>query len=144
MPKSATPFVCRQRIHFDMLDALGMAHNSVYLLLFERSRFDFWRALGCARESATPEWPYVVARHEIDYRQPIIGEMEVEVRIGVVRIGNSSLTLALEIRMDDQTLAAQGQSVLVRLDAQTRRPTPWSDRFRALVQPYMQPSEQPF
>jgi acyl-CoA thioester hydrolase len=124
-----------------MLDALGMTHNSVYLLLFERSRFDFWRALGCAYDSANPEWPYVVARHEIDYRKPILGEMEVEVRISVVRVGNTSLTLALEIRMRDQTLAAEGQSVLVRLDSQTRRPMPWSDHFRALIQPFMQPSE---
>jgi acyl-CoA thioesterase FadM len=40
-------------------------------LLFERAQTDFWRAHGLSKNVEGLDWPYYVARNEIDYRAPI-------------------------------------------------------------------------
>ena len=133
-------FVSRQRVHFDMLDLLGMLHNAAYLLLFERARTDFWRAHGLSKSVEGFDWPYYVARNEINYRAPITTEQEVEVTVWVGALGSSSVTFAHEISTQEGVLAAEGKTVLVRVDAETKRPLPWSEEFRALVMPYRKSS----
>src|ERR1051326_6462229 len=130
------PFESRQRVHFDMLDLLGMLHNAAYLLLFERARTEFWRAHGLLKSAEGLDWPYFVARNEIDYRAPITTEQDVTVTVWVSAVGRSSVTFAHEIIAENGVLAAEGRTVLVRVDAETKRPTPWSEEFRALIAPY--------
>jgi YbgC/YbaW family acyl-CoA thioester hydrolase len=95
--ETRVPFVSRQRVHFDMLDLLGMLHNAAYLLLFERARTDFWRAHGLSKNVEGLDWPYYVARNEIDYRAPITTEQEVSVTVWVSGMGRSSVTFAHEV-----------------------------------------------
>ena len=134
------PFVSRQHVHFDMLDLLGILHNAAYLLLFERARTDFWRAHGLSKNVEGFDWPYYVAHNEIDYRAPIMAEQEVTVKVWVSDLGRSGVTFAHEIFTEEGILAAEGKTVLVRVDAETKRPTPWSEEFRALITPYRKPS----
>jgi acyl-CoA thioester hydrolase len=131
-------FVSRQPVFWDSLDLMGIMHNGAYLLLFERARTDFWRSLGVTGYGdAAFDWPYMVARNEIDYRAPITSEQIVKVAVFVTRIGTSSVTFGHEVRRADGALAAEGKSVLVRIDPDSQRPIPWSDAFRALVTPHL-------
>jgi acyl-CoA thioester hydrolase len=134
--KIAAPFLSRQKIHFDMLDMLGVLHNARYLLLFERARFDLWQANRLEIGAPGLDWPYYVVRNEINYRAPITRIQEVTVTLHVAELGRSSVTLAHEVIQDDDTLAADGRTTLVRVDPETGRPTPWSDSFRILLQRY--------
>src|SRR5690348_3371898 len=118
-PETRVPFISRQRVHFDMLDLLGMLHNAAYLLLFERARTDFWRAHGLSKSVEGFDWPYFVARNEIDYRAPITTEQDVTVTVWVSALGRSSVTFAHEISTYEDLLVAEGKSVLVRVDATT-------------------------
>lgn len=133
-----TPFISKQYVHFDMMDPLHHLHNAEYLVLFERARFDLWRALGNGAYPENPDldWPYVVARNEINYRAPIETAQEVTIGVKIVRIGSSSLTLSFEMFREDGELAADGVTVIVRVDLQTRRSMPWSERFRSLIAPF--------
>lgn len=139
-----TPFISRQTIYFDMLDMLGVLHNSRYLLLFERARFDFWQANGLSIGSPGLDWPYYVVRNEINYRAPITRLQEVTVTLRVAELGRSSVTLAHEVFQDDGSLAAEGNTTLVRVDPETGRSTPWSEGFRALLAAYQFPSSAPY
>jgi acyl-CoA thioester hydrolase len=123
-----------------MLDMLGVLHNARYLLLFERARFELWQASGLEIGSPGLDWPYYVVRNEINYRAPITRIQEVTVTLRVAELGRSSVTLAHEVLQDDGTLAADGQTTLVRVDPQTGRSTPWSDSFRALLAAYYIPT----
>jgi acyl-CoA thioester hydrolase len=128
----------KQYVYFDMMDPLHHLHNAEYLVLFERARFELWRALG---EGAYPEnpdldWPYVVARNEINYRAPVEHIQPVDIFVTVSHLGNSSLTLSFKMYREDGELAAEGLTVIVRVDPQTRRPRPWSEKFRSLIAPY--------
>ena len=52
-------------------------------------------------------------------------------RIYESRVGKTSADFRFAIRSADKTvLHAEGKRVSVRLDAKTRRPTPWSDQAR--------------
>lgn len=133
IPPTNAPFLSRQKIHFDMLDMLGVLHNSRYLLLFERARFDYWQANGLEIDSPGLDWPYYVVRNEINYRAPITRIQEITVALRVTALGRSSVTLAHEVLQEDGTLAADGLTTLVRVDPETKRAIPWSDGFRALL-----------
>lgn len=134
--QSVVPFVSRQRVYFDMLDLLGMLHNAAFLVLFERARTDFWRAVGYVPGAAGYDWPYLVKRNEITYHVSITTDEEVDVTVSVAHLGRTSLIFAHTILLPDGTLAAEGQTVLVRVDP-NRRPLPWSDAFRSLLAPYL-------
>ena len=131
-------FISPQRVYWDMLDLLGVLHNAAYIVMFERARFDFWSAHGQGPNDPEFDWPYVVARNSIDYRTAIRSEQTATVTVSVVRMGGSSVTFRHAVFAEAGTLSAEGETVLVRLDPVTQRQIPWSDRFRAMVAPYIQ------
>ena len=131
-----TAFISRQRIYFDMMDPLGVMHNSRYLLLFERARFDLWHANGLSLGAEGLDWPYYVVRNEINYHAPITRLQEVTVEVVVERLGSSSVTLAHRVLDDTNVCVADGKTVLVRVDPVTQHSAAWSDGFRALLSKY--------
>ena len=131
-----TPFVSSQHIYFDMMDPLGVMHNSRYLLLFERARFDLWHANGLAIGTEGLDWPYYVVRNEVNYHAPITRLQEVTIEVVVERLGTSSVMLAHRVLDDTGVCVADGKTVLVRVDPATQRPVAWSDGFRALLSKY--------
>jgi acyl-CoA thioester hydrolase len=136
----AGPFVSTQRVFWDQIDQLGVLHNAAYLLLFERARTDFWRSLGVDGYGAPGlDWPYLVVRNEVNYRAPVETEQDVRVGVWVAKLGESSIMFAHEVRAANGTVAADGQTVIARINAETRRATPWSAGFRSMVAPYIKP-----
>lgn len=101
------------------IDAYRHVNNAVYATYLEECR-DEWvqAALG---DDGDP-WDYVLARVAIDFRRELTQDDDaVVVRCRLARIGNSSLTLAEEIRTADGELAAEAESVLVARDRQSGR-----------------------
>jgi acyl-CoA thioester hydrolase len=77
----------------------------------------------------------VVAHLDIDYLASVTLGMALRVGIGLVRIGNKSLTLAFQIEaLPDRRIMARGTSVMVAFDnaAQKSRPFPpdWREKIR--------------
>lgn len=134
---SFCPFQSNQEVHFDMLDLLGMLHNSAYLLLFERARSEYWKAQKIVFGEDGSDWPFFVVRNEIDYHFPIFTAQQVTVELQLISIGRTSLAFAQKLFLPDGTLSASGKTVLVRVDFETKRPIPWSDKFRRLYTPYL-------
>src|SRR5687768_8154770 len=127
-------FISRQRIHFDLVDLMGVVHNAAYLVLFERARTDWIQSHGLWYGSPDFDWPYYVVRNEVDYLAPILGGDEVEVSVSVGKIGQTSATFAHVITTGDGTKAAEGRTTVVRIDPETKRPLRWSDRFREMAE----------
>lgn len=105
----SAPFVSRQRIYFDMLDSLGVMHNSRYLLLFERARFDLWHANGLAIGTEGLDFPYYVVRNEVNYRAPITRLQEVTVEVMVEHLGTTSVILAHQVCDETGLCVADGK-----------------------------------
>ena len=133
------PFRTIQRVYFDDLDALNILHNVRYLLFIERARGELLQTLGFRWQddlSVNPDKYHVVAAHSIDYLAPVRGEGELTVELRLPKLGRSSLFIDATVkgRHGDVTHATSSTR-LVRLDPETDRPCPWSERFRQLVEP---------
>ena len=130
-------FTSRQTVYWDMLDLMGILHNAAYPLLFERARTEFWRSLGYGGYG-DPEfdWPYVVARNEVNYRVPIQKDEVIDVTVFVEAIGRTSLTMGHEVLRADGVISADGRTVIVRIDPDTNEPIPWTDELRQKLQQY--------
>ena len=131
-------FKSRQTIYWDMLDLMGIVHNAAYVLLFERARSEFWLSLGYGPYGDPAfDWPYVVARNEVNYRSPIERGEHVEVTVFVESIGRTSMTIGHEVFRQDGILSADGRTVLVRIGPVTKKPIPWTDSLRQKLQDHL-------
>ena len=134
------PFRSVQRVYFDDLDALNILHNVRFMLFFERARGELFNSLGFRwidDVTVNPDRHHVVAAHEVSYLVPVRGEGEIAIHITPRKLGSSSfhLDMALE-SVDGATVHAKGSTRLVRLDPETDKPCPWSDRMREAMAPW--------
>jgi len=119
----------RVEIRWRDVDAYHHVNNAVYATYLEECR-DEWveHTLGDAGDV----WDYVLARVAIDFRRELTQEDDtVLVRCRLARIGNSSVTLAEEIRTEDGVLSAQAEAVLVARDRASGRSRPLTEAERA-------------
>lgn len=132
-----SPFRSTQRVYFDDLDALNILHNVRYVLFMERARGELFQALGFRWEddlAVNPDKFHVVAAHEVRYLAPVRGEQELVVELRPEKLGTSSLTIGAKVRsLHGDVVFAEGSTRLVRLDPNSFRPCPWSERFRSAI-----------
>jgi acyl-CoA thioester hydrolase len=99
------------------MDMLGHLNQAVYHELLEEGR----GALLLLSMEGAASFPFVLVRVELDYRQEVRKDHgSVEVITRVERVGSKSITIGHEIVRADGVVAAEGRSVLVAWDAQTR------------------------
>ncbi len=127
-------FTWQSRVFFDELDAMGMLHNSRYLVLAERANSAFFEASGWRWEAdpqLNPDQFYVVREQRVCYLEPIHGPGEVTVEMWVAHLGQSSATYAFTVRSGDSAhLHADIRRVHVKLDPVTLQPAPWTPALR--------------
>ena len=110
------------------VDAYGHVNNAVYATYLEECR-DEWAERALA--DVGDPWDYVLARVAIDFRRELRLEDEhVVVSCRLERLGNSSVTLAEQIRTLDGELAAEAEAVLVARDRATGRSRPLTEAER--------------
>ncbi|MFO0726623.1 MAG: thioesterase family protein [Myxococcota bacterium] len=127
-------------VYFDDLDPFQILHNARYLLIFEHTIGAFWRHLGWAGTldfQANPDQFHYVRANHIEYLRAVRGVGTVRCRVWVEKLGRTSLTFGLRVLpLDEDVDYATGQRVIVRVDPDTHRPAPWSDRMRQQLEPY--------
>jgi acyl-CoA thioester hydrolase len=123
-----------QDVYFDDLDPFGILHNARYILLFERTIGAFWRKLGWSGPldvQSNPDQFHLVRENQVEYLRPVVGVGQVRVRVWIEALGRTSLTFGLRcMALDEDVDHARGRRVVVKVDPQSRRPTPWSDDVR--------------
>jgi acyl-CoA thioester hydrolase len=77
-----------------------------------------------------------MVRLEIDYRKEIRFPATLRLGVRLLRLGNSSLTLACAI-FDGDVCASTSQSVAVRFDAASRGSKPFSTAEREALEHYL-------
>ena len=131
-------------VHFDDLDALGLLHNARYPLMAERAWTELWREHGIRFEgdwAAAGDACNAVKELRITYEAPVTRTGGYAVHLWLERLGTTGLTYGFRFCSADGTVTyAHGTRVLVRLDAGTLRPVPWSDAFRAVGRELLRPA----
>ncbi|MEU5209369.1 thioesterase family protein [Streptomyces sp. NPDC020742] len=130
-------------VHFDDLDALGMLHNSRYPLLAERAWAEYWHGRGFRFDgdwAAAGDMCNVIKEMRVSYERSVTSPGRYAAHLWVERLGRTGLTYGFRLCSADGAVTfAQGHRVLVRVDAETLRPTPWSDRARAVATELLRP-----
>jgi acyl-CoA thioester hydrolase len=110
------------------------------VLLFERALGSFWEEVGWGsfQDRGRPEQFHLVRHSEVEYRSPVRGVGRVRVRVGVERLGTSSLTFGFRmLPMDRDVDHATGRRTVVHVDAGSLRPQPWPEGFRQTMEPWL-------
>ena len=126
------PHSKRIEIRWRDVDAYQHVNNAVYATYLEECR-DEW--VDHVLDGVGDPWDWVLARVAIDFRNELRLEHGwVVVRCSLARIGSSSVTLAEEIRMEDGTVSAEAESVLVARDREAGRSRPINDAEREVLE----------
>jgi 4-hydroxybenzoyl-CoA thioesterase/acyl-CoA thioester hydrolase len=133
-----------RRVEFSETDAAGMIHFSSYFLYMEQAEHELFRHLGTSvltkDDSGTISWPRVSA--SCDYSRPVTFEDELQIDVGIARLGEKSVTYQFYFLKDDQQVAiGQITSVCCRLaHGQPPRPIVIPQTYVELLTPYISAS----
>lgn len=102
-------------------DELGHVNNTVYLRWAQEIAVRHWVLI--ATEDMKTSWLWVVLRHEIDYRDPILPGDDVVARTWLGEADGPRFDRYVDIRKPNAARAAATvKSTWVLIDAATRRP----------------------
>ncbi|WP_406296318.1 acyl-CoA thioesterase [Embleya sp. NBC_00888] len=125
------------------MDAYRHINNVQYLRYLEEARVDMMFTLGQREGAKTLSDGVVIARHEIDYKRPLVWRAEpVRVETWVTHIGAARFTLAYEIK-DDEQVYATALSVLVPYSLDEQRPRRLTAEERAYLERFVEPRDEP-
>jgi acyl-CoA thioester hydrolase len=136
-PTTARPpfrFSALVRVGFDETDAQGVVYYGRYLPYFDRARVEYLRHLGLLGRPE-PRGEFVMRRSLCEYEAPARFDDLLEVFLRSAAIGRSSARFEFRVHHAEhgQLLAAAEQTIVL-IDADTRRPIPIPEGYRAAVQ----------
>ncbi|MGP3980024.1 acyl-CoA thioesterase [Streptomyces sp. KR80] len=127
------------------MDAFGHVNNVVFLRYLEEARIDFMfrlrSGLGVSpaergKGSTSFTGGSVVARHEIDYLRPLVHRhAPVTVETWVTKIGAASLTLAYEVK-DEEQVYVRATTIVVPYNLAEGRPRRITGEERGFLERY--------
>jgi acyl-CoA thioester hydrolase len=116
-------------------DALGHVNHAVFLTYLEEGRDAFFV------EVLRSDPMYVVARIEVDFRAEVrLEDRRVTVRIGVERLGTTSVTTRETILTPAGRPVAEARVVAVLWDPAARTPIPFTAESRARLEEHLVPA----
>ncbi len=130
-PAGQQVFACSIDPAADDFDVNGHVNNVVYVRWVQEAATAHWNARMDAGERAA--WGWVVLRHEIDYRRPLLPGEAASLRTWVGPRHGARFIRYVRIDGPDGEICAQATSEWCLIDAESRRPTrvpPWmAERF---------------
>ncbi|TNM34652.1 acyl-CoA thioesterase [Streptomyces sedi] len=118
------------------MDAFGHVNNVVFLRYLEEARIDFMFRLARQADSGAFTGGSVVARHEIDYRKPLVHRPEpVVIELWVSKLGHASVTVDYEIK-DERGVYVNARTVVVPFDLDLGKPRRLTDDERGFLSRY--------
>lgn len=133
-PNGVLPFATREPLRFRDMDPLGHINNSVYPTLLEQNRISFQDQPGGFREAKGQS--AVLATQTIDFLQEMHWPGTVDVRLGIGRLGRSSIQIHQEISLAGR-LIARSHCTQVLIDNGSRAAVPLSQEQRVMLAPWV-------
>lgn len=98
------PFKYRLRVRYGECDPQGVVFNANYLSYFDIAITELWRELGGYAAMVESGVDMVVAEATVRYRQPLRFDEEFDAVAVVDRLGETSMSIAIELRRDGETV----------------------------------------
>jgi len=122
-------FPIRQQVAWGDMDAFNHINNVIYFRYFETGRVEFFNKTGLWQLFLDENIRIVVVKLECNYVHEIIHPAEIEISVGLKKIGNSSLTVHHVIK-NNGIIAAHGEGIIVATNPKTGKSTPWTPRLK--------------
>jgi acyl-CoA thioester hydrolase len=126
-PYESFPARTFDKLRYGDTDRQGHINNAVFATLFETGRVSVIH--DPAQPLLQPGRSFVIARITIDYKAELFWPGTVEIGTAVKTIGNSSVTF-FQALFQSGKCAATAESVVVQVDAATRRSAPLDERAK--------------
>lgn len=122
-------YVAEVPVRFRDIDPMDHVNNALYVTYVEQARAEYYEdVIGLTLGEADT----VLAHLEIDYVDPIkLGDV-VEVAMRTEELGESSIPMTYELRVDDHVVAT-AETVQVAFDRQSGEPVPVPGEWRKRV-----------
>ena len=136
MAKSDFRFMTSVRVRWMECDAQGIVYNGAYLGYLEIGQAEYYRNLGFAIYIIPQSgyFDFAVVKSTQEFKSPAKVDEIIELHVRVSNIGNTSLTLNLEIYPESgDRLLTSIETVYVGYDAATESSRPVPDAIRKLV-----------
>ena len=126
-------FTHRFRVRYAEVDAQAVVFNSRYLEYADVLHNEFLRGRGISIVGADA-FEVHVRKTTVDYLKPILLDEEIDGLVRVSRIGNSSMTVLIELHgVDREDLRATIEIVYIHVDLETGSPTVIPDAVRLAI-----------
>jgi acyl-CoA thioester hydrolase len=136
MAKSDFKFMTKIRVRWMECDGQGIVYNGAYLGYLEIGQAEYYRNLGFAIYIIPQSgyFDFVVVKSTQEFKAPAKVDEIIELHVRVSNIGNTSLTLNLEIYAEgNDRLLTSIETVYVGYDTATESTRPVPDAIRELV-----------
>ncbi len=105
------------KIYYHDTDCGGVVYYANYLKYLEEARTEFFEQRGVfIKELAKSEVLFVIARQEIDYKQPAFYADTLEVISNIADMSNVKIVFAHEIKNQNNQLICAAKTIMVCVD----------------------------
>lgn len=134
-----TPFKSKTKIQirFKDIDKLGHVNNANHITYFELARLDYFNEL--TKNEIKIDWEnegIILAKIEMEYKQPIFLEDKVYVYTWVSKIGSRSFDMNCSIVREVngvETEAANGVAIIVCFNYKTNKTIPIPEKWKSVM-----------
>ncbi|MGQ3412197.1 acyl-CoA thioesterase [Natrinema sp. LN54] len=119
-------------VRYRDLDPLDHVNHAVYASYLEVARTAYLEEVA---KLDSEEISFVLANLEISYERPITMGDDPTVALSVSRLGDSSCTMAYEIRVDGDVVAT-AETTMVHVDPETRQPSSIPEAMTRRIREY--------
>jgi acyl-CoA thioester hydrolase len=131
------PFSHRLRVRFHECDRQGIVFNANWFAYFDIALVELWRAAFGSYDALREDGSeLVVAEASATFRVPARFDDELDIDIGIERLGRTSMVTALTAERDGVTLV-EGRLVHVFVDAETLDKQEIRARVRERLAPWV-------
>lgn len=110
-------------VRFQDLDAFGHVNNAIFLTYCEQARVRYYDSLFPLKGAL--DFPFLIVHAELDYKKPVTITDELEMGIGVARIGKASWDFVYEARnRKSQDIHCTARTVQAYWDHQKKSTAP--------------------
>ena len=144
MPKADFKFKTPVRVRWMECDAQGIVYNGAYLGYLEIGQAEYYRNLGFAIYviPRSGYFDFAVVKSTLEFKAPARVDEIIELHVRVSNIGNTSLTLNMEIYPEgSERLLTSIETIYVGYDAETESTKRVPDDIRRLVTHFEQTGE---
>lgn len=134
------PFAVQERVRWSDCDPLGIIYYGTYIRFFESAEHELFRQAGLPYEVMRVQRQVQLPRKafQVEFHSPAQMDELLEIRVGVARIGESSITMRFEAyRAADLVHRASAQLTVVCVEKETITKRLLPDFVKDALRPFL-------